>query len=259
MKNQIIDELLILENNMNIKILYAVESGSRAWGFSSTNSDWDVRFIYTHNLDWHLSLDNRKNSFEKIIENDIDLSGWELKKTLGLFRKSNPSLMEWLNSTDIYIEKYSAIKVMRDIFNEYFNPKVIMYHYLHQCLGIYKDYLTKERVILKKYFYALRSIISCLWIKEYSTIPPIKFIELLNSGIVHSDIIKIIMPLLEQKQLGLELGKEIQSKELNIFIKNNMDLLYNYLDTYNFKLTPDTSKLELILKDTIKEVYGSDF
>lgn len=259
MKNQIINELRNVEKELNINILYAVESGSRAWGFSSTNSDWDVRFIYTHNIDWYLSLDNKKNSYEKILDNDIDLSGWELKKTLRLFRKSNPSLMEWLNSSDIYIEKYSTIQVMRDIYYDFFNPKVIMFHYLHQCLGIYKDYLTNENVILKKYFYALRSIISCLWVKEYSTMPPIKFTELLDSGIVKSDIKEFILPLLEQKQLGLELGEDLQSKELNIFLKNNMDSLYKYLDTYNYNLTPDTSKLELILKDTIKEVYGSDF
>ena len=82
MHDEIINELSILEKDKKIKILYAVESGSRAWGFESKDSDWDVRFIYVHQYDWYLSINEKKDNIEKMLPNDIDLSGWELKKTL---------------------------------------------------------------------------------------------------------------------------------------------------------------------------------
>ena len=94
MIEEIKKELLRLEYQHDIKILYAVESGSRAWGFASVNSDWDVRYIYVHRLDWYLQIDDKKDSLDEILLNDIDLAGWELKKALRLFRKSNPPLLE---------------------------------------------------------------------------------------------------------------------------------------------------------------------
>jgi predicted nucleotidyltransferase len=65
MKDEIIKELLRLEIQFAIKILYAVESGSRAWGFASTDSDWDVRFIYVHKLDWYLKIDPQRTMKKK--------------------------------------------------------------------------------------------------------------------------------------------------------------------------------------------------
>jgi len=84
MTDEILKELKELELERDIKILYAVESGSRAWGFASTDSDWDVRFIYVHRLNWYLQIEDRKDSIDKILPNDIDLAGWELRKALRL-------------------------------------------------------------------------------------------------------------------------------------------------------------------------------
>ncbi|MBL7712009.1 MAG: nucleotidyltransferase domain-containing protein, partial [Chitinophagaceae bacterium] len=108
MVKEIRQELLRLEAQYGIKILYAVESGSRAWGFASTDSDWDVRYIYIHKLEWYLRIDSEKDSQEEILPNDIDLAGWELKKALRLFRKSNPPLLEWLSSPIVYLEQFST-------------------------------------------------------------------------------------------------------------------------------------------------------
>ncbi|MBX3244626.1 MAG: nucleotidyltransferase domain-containing protein, partial [Acidobacteria bacterium] len=94
MIEEIKKELVRLENEHDIKILLAVESGSRAWGFASTDSDWDVRYIYVHRPEWYLRIDQYKDSQEEILPNDIDLSGWELRKALRLFRKSNPPMLE---------------------------------------------------------------------------------------------------------------------------------------------------------------------
>ncbi|MEI6057268.1 MAG: nucleotidyltransferase domain-containing protein, partial [Lentisphaerota bacterium] len=153
MKEQILTELKRIEQEQNVKVLYAVESGSRAWGFASTNSDWDVRFIYVHPLDWYLSIQERKDNYAKILPNDIDLGGWELRKSLNLFRKSNPPLLEWLRSPNVYYEDSSFINGIRELSQEYFNPKSTMYHYLHMADGNYRDYLKGAVVRMKKYFY----------------------------------------------------------------------------------------------------------
>src|SRR5689334_4174867 len=108
MIDEIKSELSKLEADRNIKILYAVESGSRAWGFASKDSDWDVRFMYVHDYDWYLSINDKKDNIETILPNDIELSEWKLKKALLLFRKSNPPLLEWLRSPTIYKEEFST-------------------------------------------------------------------------------------------------------------------------------------------------------
>ena len=86
MTDQIKIELTNLERQHDIRILYAVESGSRAWGFASTDSDWDVRFIYLHKLDWHLNIDEKRDSLEEILPNDIDL-GDAAENAMSFFKK----------------------------------------------------------------------------------------------------------------------------------------------------------------------------
>ncbi len=86
------------EQRYDVKVLLAVESGSRAWGFASPDSDWDVRFIYVHRPEWYLGIDEKRDVIEEMLPLDIDLAGWDLRKALRLFRKSNPPLLEWLRS-----------------------------------------------------------------------------------------------------------------------------------------------------------------
>lgn len=112
---QIEIDLKRLEKEKDIKILYAVESGSRAWGFASTDSDWDVRFIYVHRPEWYLSIEDKRDNMEVMLPNDLDFAGWELRKTLKLFRKSNPPLLEWLRSPLIYLEQFSTANQMREL------------------------------------------------------------------------------------------------------------------------------------------------
>ena len=146
MIGEIKKELLRLESENEIKILLAVESGSRAWGFASEDSDWDVRYIYIHRLEWYLKIDEQKDSQEEILPNDLDLSGWELKKALRLFRKSNPPMLEWLRSPIVYLEQFSTAQKLRELSVTYFNPKSCMYHYLSMAKGNFKEFLQREQV-----------------------------------------------------------------------------------------------------------------
>jgi predicted nucleotidyltransferase len=183
MVDEIQDELTKLEKERNIKILYAVESGSRAWGFESKDSDWDVRFIYVHDYDWYLSVNDKKDNIEAILPNDIDLSGWELKKALLLFRKSNPPLFEWLRSPIVYKEEFTTAKELRKAVEVYFNPKSCLYHYLHMARGNYETYFKEDNARLKKYFYVLRPILACCWIERTHEMAPMEFDILLDEEI----------------------------------------------------------------------------
>jgi len=205
MTEEIKKELCRLEQQHEIKILYAVESGSRAWGFASTDSDWDVRYIYIHKLDWYLSIDNKKDSQEEILPNDIDLSGWELRKALRLFRKSNPPMLEWLRSPIVYLQQFSTADKLRELAKEYFNPKSCIYHYLSMADGNFSAYLQKDMVRTKKYLYVLRPILACEWIRQTNTIAPMEFQKLVDSQVTDFDVKTEIQNLLKRKMAGEEL------------------------------------------------------
>lgn len=251
MRQQIIQEIANLEQELNIKILYAVESGSRAWGFASQNSDWDVRFIYVHSLDWYLSIDNKKDSYERILPNDIDLSGWELKKTLKLFRKSNPPLFEWLQSPIIYSEKESLATDLRNLAGTYFNPKSCLYHYLHMAEGNYRDYLKNEQVRIKKYFYVLRPILACHWVEHKKQMPPMEFEKLLDFAQLNPELKQEIDSLLERKMEGQELGLEPRIPILNEFLEAKIEYYQNYLKDYPAPHKPETKVLDELFRKTL--------
>jgi uncharacterized protein len=105
MQPLISSRLAEIECDNTIRIVYACESGSRALGFPSANSDYDVRFIYIRPMEWYLSIDDKRDVLEYPIHEQLDINGWNLKKALQLLRKANPPLLEWLGSPIIYFEK----------------------------------------------------------------------------------------------------------------------------------------------------------
>jgi predicted nucleotidyltransferase len=258
MRDKIEIELKRLEQQHDIKVLYAVESGSRAWGFASTDSDWDVRFIYLHNLDWYLSIDDKHDNVEEILPNDIDLSGWELCKALKLFRKSNPPLLEWLRSPIIYSEKYSTANSLRQLMNEYFNPKSCMHHYLHTAEGNFKTYLQKDMVRIKKYFYVLRPILACQWIERNDTAVPMEFQKLVDTQVDDEQLKNEIEKLLVRKMSGEELNEEPKIKIINDFVEQKIDYFNNLLKNNNTIKKPDTIKLDELFRSSLQEVYGQN-
>lgn len=155
-----------IEAEYDVEVLWAVESGSRAWGFASSDSDFDVRFIYKHRGDYYVELDPKRDVIEVPIDEVWDVSGWDLDKTLRLLYKSNPTLFEWFNSPIVYVRTDIKGK-MQDLLAAYFSPKRCTYHYLNTAKNNYKAYLLKDEVIPKKYFYCLRPILCCRWIEKY--------------------------------------------------------------------------------------------
>ena len=255
MTDEIKKELTRLESLHDIKILYAVESGSRAWGFASTDSDWDVRYIYIHRRDWYLQIDDMRDCQEVILPNDIDLVGWELKKALRLFRKSNPPLLEWLHSPIVYRETFSTARRMRELMESVFNSLSCLHHYLHMAEGNYKEFLNKDIVKVKKYFYVLRPILACDWIRKTRTMAPMEFQTLVDSQ-VDDDSVKVeIQALLKRKMSGDELREEPKIDILNEFLSEKIRFYGEFVKTITSDNKTDSEPLNTLFRESLDEAW----
>lgn len=250
-KSAIINKLKEIENSEQIKILYAVESGSRGWGFESRNSDYDVRFIYVHPLEWYLSIEDKRDVVEHLTSKPLDFSGWDIKKALKLFKSSNPPLYEWLSSPIVYLEDGDFAQKLRDLTNQFYSPVACMHHYLSMSKGNYKAYLIKEKVNLKKYFYALRTIFACLWIEEHKTIPPMEFEKLFKAQKLDGRLKDEIQKLLVRKKSGEELDNEVRIELINKYLEEKIKYFENYIKTLPVKSAHKTDLLDPLFRETI--------
>mgnify|MGYP006200345901 CR=1 FL=1 len=123
MRSWVLEELQRIEREHDVRVLYACESGSRAWGFASTDSDFDVRFIYVHRQDWYLRIDEPRDVIERPLTDELDISGWELRKTLRLLRNANPTLLEWLDSPLVYRAEPGALQALRGLARQFHSPQ----------------------------------------------------------------------------------------------------------------------------------------
>jgi len=232
-----------IEAKHNVKILYAVESGSRAWGFESTDSDYDVRFIYVHNKNWYLNILPKRDVIEYPINDEFDYSGWDLRKALFLMNKSNPVLFEWLKSPIIYFKDQFAYSILEQTSKDYFSPISSIYHYLHMANGNYRQYLLGDEVKIKKYFYVLRPIMACMWIEQYKEAPPMEFEKLLTQ-IRDKELLEYINELLRRKKSGVEMGNEQKIPIINDFIEQKLNHFGDAVNTFDPKKKPKQEKLE---------------
>lgn len=222
-KSQIQKELLRIEQEDGVTVLWACESGSRAWGFASQDSDYDVRFIYLRRTEEYLRASPLRDVIEEPISDDLDISGWDLPKALGLFRKSNPPLLEWLQSSIVYSQKKPFHRLMSDLMPQYFSPIGCMYHYMSMADRNRRTYLTKNVIRLKRYFYMLRPVLACMWIDQGFGIAPISFHTLLDRLIPSGDLRKAIDRLLADKESGVELDEGPQIPIISDFIVSQME------------------------------------
>lgn len=257
MQDIITEELRNIENQYNVKILYACESGSRAWGFPSRDSDYDVRFIYIHHPDWYLSIDEKRDVIELPINDLLDINGWDIRKALKLFRKSNPPLQEWLRSAIVYEQKYSFIDRLRELEGEIFSPITCLYHYLSMAKGNYRDYLRGEQVRIKKYFYVLRPLLACKWIEKYNQMPPILFQDLMQDAALESTVREAIDTLLTRKINGDELDVESRIEEINQLIEKELSHLEEYVKSVKHVSVDPTQKLDQLFRRTLSEVWAA--
>lgn len=215
------------EREHGVRILLAVESGSRAWGFASPNSDYDVRFIYVRPAGWYqaVDLEERRDVIEYPIVDDIDLNGWDVRKALRLFWKSNPAFIEWIQSPIGYIETGGFAAGARAICNEVYSVERGIYHYRSMAKTNYRGYLRADMVPLKKYFYVLRPLLSVRWLERYATTAPIEFHKLLHLLDGEKQLLRDIDALLDKKRASPEMGLSEPVPSLNAFIEAELERL----------------------------------
>jgi len=241
----ILNKLQATEEEKHIKVLHAVESGSRAWGFASPDSDYDIRFIYKHELDYYLSLWEKPDVIEFMTAEDLDGSGWDLAKALKLLAKSNAPLIEWLHSPVVYYQDNDFLNQMQYFANQCFSPIATLHHYL----GTTKNFIEvceAENVKLKSYFYALRTALAGKWIIDNNSFPPVAFADLLPFA---PDYIK-------DKILQLQ---EIKAGQDEKYLHPKEDLITDFLiETIQYNqqhatTLPTGKKINNLLEDFFRE------
>ena len=211
------EKLHEIEKRENIRIIHCVESGSRAWGFASPDSDYDVRFIYVRPIEYYLRLEKTRDVIEWQLDETLDISGWDLQKALRLLHKSNSTLFEWNNSPIVYKTTPEWCEISACI-GRFFQKKAGLYHYLSTAKSNYREYLQGEQVKLKKYFYVLRPVLACRWILEKQTPPPMLFSELADACLDEA-LVPAVTGLLRLKMETPEIG-----------LGSRIDIINEYLD-----------------------------
>jgi uncharacterized protein len=216
-----------VETEHGVRVLYACESGSRAWGFASIDSDYDVRFLYIHRHEHYLAVDAKRDVIEVPIAQDLDVSGWDLRKALGLLRKSNPPLLEWLKSPIVYREDPKFVAEFRVLANQFYSPRRCFAHYLHMAEGNWSKYVRGwDEVALKKYLYVFRPLLACRWIERGCGQVPMLFQQLVEGVLEEQSVRRALTELVERKRLGVELSVSPTVDLLSQFIEPELSRLH---------------------------------
>lgn len=199
-------------------ILFAGESGSRAWGLPSPDSDYDVRFIYAHPLKWYLSIDDRRDTIETVFPDDIDITGWELRKSLRVFSTCSIPLNEQIQSPIVYSGVESFQDRLKNLIPFYFNKKRAMHHYVKAAEQALQG-MDGLSISVNRFFYIARPLLACQWIEAQGSMPPTEFKALLEADFL---TLALTNEMIEIAQIKAE---KIQ-REQREMVKLSKELVY---------------------------------
>ena len=259
MEQLIRQRLKIIEHDFGVQVLYACESGSRAWCFASQDSDWDVRFIYLHPPAWYLAIDvERKRDVIEHLDGKLDISGWDLRKALWLFHKSNPPLIEWLTSPLVYIDRHGLAARLRSLLDLYYSPAACRHHYLHMARGNFREYLRGETVRTKKYLYVLRPLLALRWIETNGGPPPMPFDTLVDGLLPQGPLKSIVQDLLTRKKSGHELDQGPRIELLSRFLEAELARLETAMKNLRQAEKPSTEPLNELFREMLENVRNAN-
>lgn len=210
-----------IESKENVKVLHAVESGSRAWGFASPDSDYDVRFIYVRPKEFYLGLQPKTDYIDWELNEILDINGWDISKVLQHAHKANATIYEWANSPIVYYTT-PEWEQMQKCINKYFSCKSAIYHYYGTANKNYLKYLLDDMVKYKKYFYVLRPILACKWIEKKQCPPPVLFQDLVDE-VLEESMKPVVTELVAKKVQMVESEKGARIDKLNAYIAKNLE------------------------------------
>ncbi len=233
MRKEIEERLSALAKRENLTILYACESGSRAWGFPSEDSDYDVRFVYVRERDWYLRVDHefQRDVVEEPISDLLDISGWDLKKALKLLYKSNPALIEWFDSPIVYRSDDAFVEKFKALLPSFYSPRACFYHYANMARKNNREYLRGDTVRIKKYFYVLRPILAMLWIERGLGLVPMEYEVLVRELVDEPVLLADLDRLLEEKKKGFESKHMPKVESISAFIDRELERLVDKAQT----------------------------
>ena len=249
-EREISDKLDEIEKKEGVRILHAVESGSRAWGFASPDSDYDVRFVYARSEEDYLRIDEPRDVIEWQLDEVLDINGWDLKKALKQLARGNATLFEWSGSPIVYrtTEDWSRI---REVSRQYFSEKSAVYHYYGTANSTLQEYLSGDMVRYKKYFYAIRPLLAAQYIEKYHEAPPVLFEELLKLELPQN-LRAAIDELLEIKKITTEKEENPQISVIREFIESETARQKDIAD----KLADDHNKDRTALNQVFRRVIS---
>lgn len=226
MNEQILSLLSSIEQSHNITIIYACEAGSRAWNLHHENSDYDLRFIFIHSLDQYLSLHDPKQVIDGKNSDNIEYIGWDLKKSLQLLKKQNPSILEWLYSTNHYINQDGAKQQLLQLQQLHFQEKPLLHHYFNMARTNLNQLAKKPST--KLLLNVIRPLLLCKWIVADKVFPPMNIDNILYI-IKEVDVKNSILEIITLKRRGV---KELQHIDPNLYLwlENNLELTKEYID-----------------------------
>jgi predicted nucleotidyltransferase len=255
-REEILRRLKAFELEHDVEILFAIESGSRAWGFESPDSDYDIRFIYRHRPEWYQALyfDRERDVIGPEITGDLDFSGWDVRKALRLFANSNPSFVEWAQSPITYIDDGCFRAWIRALVPEVYSPEAGCYHYRSMALSNEATYLRGDLVQLKKYLYVIRALLARRYVAQKKTPPPLPVTDLLPMFGSEHGAKAALLGLIEVKTKIGELGVGKRIRALDDFIALELGTKYALGEVR------DEEKVDRMMEELYAStVYGSRF
>jgi uncharacterized protein len=249
MRAQILGCLERIEAEYDVKVLFACESGSRGWGFASPDSDYDVRFIYVNRLSWYLTVEPGRDVIEQAISGDLDVNGWDLRKTLQLLRQSNPTLLEWLRSPIVYREEADTVARLRALAEDGFSAVRGYHHYVSMAKKNFREHLRGEEVRYKKYLYVLRPLLAARWIRDGRGVPPMRFAALAEAMLDDRALLDEINRLLEVKMRAGEAATSPRWTGIHDFIESELNAAAAQAVVDSSR--PDTTMLDAFLAETV--------
>ena len=251
-KERVSAALRDIESRHGCRVLFAVESGSRAWGFASPDSDYDVRGVFVKPLDWYLQL--KSDVPDTIVEElpgDIDISLWDLRKALLQMTKSNASFLEWLGSPIIYRDD-GMIAALNVLKADCFNPAHVVYHYASMFRKAMEARTADGTIRIKKLCYALRASLCLKYAMSVEEMPPTPFADVFERVSLATDERDAIREVLVRKETALESDVIIPNARLDSLLEDRYDSIASHLWRKG-GITGDVyTKLEQLFRDTVK-------
>jgi predicted nucleotidyltransferase len=210
-----------------VSIPWAVESGSRAWGFPSPDSDYDCRFVFVRPIDQHLTPWPRRDVIETPLDDVLDVNGWELGKALKLLLKGNSVIIEWLKSPVVYGGDPAFRDALLGFGERFADRQVIARHYLHMGQRQRRKHFTDHASVpQKKIFYALRPAAALRWLRlrPEAVIAPMHFPTLMRECDPPEALAALVEDLMARKAISHEMGTEALPPAIGAFIDQEFDL-----------------------------------